>query len=746
MAHRPEAARVTRPPARRREAALAARLGLIIFSSMVLGSFRPATASAREDGGIVSSETGLDYRMPVITVRGERLTIDEVITRAARVEEEARRCDRPRRFTSHIRLVAVYGNADDPGCKREIYEEVSRVEEGPGPETARSFRLWENLETWQGDSLVKARVKETDRRRVGAQIEQFRRIPLALRRGLFHYRIMERRKLPDQSLIHVAYRPREDFAPYPAGEAWIDTRSFVVMRQTGSITRNVPLPFLVRSVDGFSIHRSRYGPVWIEDEMEMRIALRGGLGTPDRVEFTIRLSDVSVDGAAAEPDTPAVARGPDAIPADPESVLAMVSETRERAVIDSIAARDRSAADPFLYRPSRVDFARASSRGDSLLGDPRRQLAIRPYGPRPVVRYDRAQRLTLGAGVRIGRGRGYPTYADLEAAYSNGLRRGLGHAILHVEKETDRGFLYGFRTAAADQAVRFAGEEPFAQIVQAFGWGTDERDAFGRREIVSEVFVGQRSLGRIGPYFRLRRDRAIDAQTLWSVFRGNVRADRPFRPISAGTTRIAGIELRARGRRIAPWMEVRVRAETGDLRRPEGGDGREASRALHGVATAQPILPGGRRLDLRGIGLMSDSDLPLQDRLYLGGEGTLRGYKEGTLAGRKGYHVGGELFLNRDVVGWLPGVPDRGLGLEAFIAGDFGRILEGPSAGALPDPADMRAGTRGSAGFGFAWTIGIPEIPRVLVGIHHGLDRRDRGWSLRITANPIGIDVIEGNR
>jgi len=691
---------------RRREALV---FGLAILLMETIGAIAPAPPPARASVPIPAKE----YRMPVIEVRGELLTIDEVIARAAQVEQGDRSCEVPRRFTSHVRFVAVFGDTTAPGCKREVLEQVSRVEEGPGPAAARSICIWENSEVWRGDSLAESKLKEIDRRRFGRQIEQIRQISFTLERGLYHYAIIDRRKLPDQTLIHVSYLPRQDFAPRPEGEAWLDTRHFVVLRQTGRWTRNVPLPFLIRAIDGFSVRRSRYGPIWLEDEMWMRISFRHGLGGPDRIEFSISLSDVTVGS------------GPQVAPVDSSGDLIA------RGIVDSLSRADRSAADPFLWRPSRIEIARAVTRGDSLLGAPRGEPPVRAYGWTPLLRYDRAQRVLIGAGVRLGRGREYRSALALEGGYASGLRHRAGRAELAVEIGSAPGLRAGAEIRAADEVAHFGADPPFYQLFETAAFGDDPLNWFDRREASAAVWIGRGLIRRIGPYGRMTRDRPLRPQSLWSVFRGQVESEAPFRQIDPGETRLLGIEIRMRDERHAPWLELTANAETG---RTEGGAGFVGTHDLRCTFVARPILPGGRRLVLRGEGMAADPRFPRQERLYFGENGTLRGYDEGTLVGRSGYHVGGEFFLNRDIVGWLPWIPDRGFGLEAFLAGDYGRILSDREA--LNGEV---SGARASAGIGLAWTVGIPMIPRFLVGIHRGLRREDHAWIVRL-----GIEAAEG--
>lgn len=167
---------------------------------------------------------------------------------------------------------------------------------------------------------------------------------------------------------------------------------------------------------------------------------------------------------------------------------------------------------------------------------------------------------------------------------------------------------------------------------------------------------------------------------------------------------------------------------------PLGGGVRRDARST-GRGRRAADLPRGGRLALRGILQLGDADLPRQDHLRLGGCFTLRGYDRGTLTSRSGYHVGGECFLNRDIVGWLPWGPGRGLGFEAFLAWDHGRILGDPHA-----PPGGKSGALASVGIGFAGTVGIYGFPRLLVGLHRGLGKRDGQWRLGVEAEREGLE------
>ena len=288
------------------------------------------------------------------------------------------------------------------------------------------------------------------------------------------------------------------------------------------------------------------------------------------------------------------------------------------------------------------------------------------------------------------------------------------------------------------QVHRFDPIFPVIDFVNAIAFGGDSQDAFFRRSGEGGIWVGLGNAYRLSLSGRIDRDRAMESRTLWSLFGGRSRP-RPFRAIDPGETRMLGCDLRFRGGKTAPWLTVEVRGETGRTASP--GAPFVGTRDMRGTFTARPILPGGRRLAIRGKAMMGDADLPLQDRLYLGGSLTLRGYDRGALTGRNGYHVGGEFFMNRDIVGWLPWIPDRGLGLEAFLAGDHGRILSDRS-----ERAGERTGALTSAGIGFAWPVGMPGISRILVGFHRGLGRGDRVWRIRLDAESSESGEADGRR
>ncbi len=660
-----------------------------------------------------------DYRMPVIEVRGERLTVDEVIARAGAVEEAAARSGVPLRFTCHVRFVAIYGDTLDPRCEREVVDRVSRVEEGPGPGTSRSVQLRERSEKWKGDSLVESRSDEIAKDRFTPQIEAIRRIPLALRRGLYRYAIIERRKLPEGSLIHIAYRPRRAFASLPEGEAWIDTKDYVVLWQTGSQARNVPYPMLLRSIDSFSIRRSRYGPVWIEDAMVMRLTLRRAPGAPRRIQLSIRLRDVAVGGEEVRPD-PGATTGCTTAPAPPS----------EEAWIDSLRADDRARGDPLLWRPIPLDDMRISGLGDSILLSMAGSRRPGPYGWRPVLRYGHAERLFGGCRVSIGRGPDDPTALDLDGGCASALGRMTGRARIEIASGGGGGLNVG-AWASGESGVRlFDPVLPGLDFVDAVAFGVDTHDAFFRRGVEGGIYLRIGRGIRVSCSARADRDRAIPSRPLWSLFGGRARAP-VFRAIDPGETRAAACELRLRGARV-PWLAVSVRAETG--RAAPAGSRRVGMRELVGTVAARPLLPGGRRLVVRGVGMTGAPGVPLQDRLYLGGRTSLRGYDKGALSGANGYHVGGELFLNRDIVGWLPWIPDRGLGLEAFLAGDHGRILSVRSVRSAR--AGEQSGGLTSAGIGFACPLGIPGLSRILIGLHRSLAGRDRELRVRLEAEP----------
>jgi hypothetical protein len=288
-----------------------------------------------------------------------------------------------------------------------------------------------------------------------------------------------------------------------------------------------------------------------------------------------------------------------------------------------------------------------------------------------------------------------------------------------------------------DEVQRFDPLLPVIDLVDAVAFGVDRSDAFLRRHAEGGIRI-TRGWSGVSIGTRIDHDRALRMWGLWSLF-GRRQGGAPFRPIDPGETRMLTLELALRGGRIAPWLALRLAGEMGRTAPPSSSF--VGTRDLRLRLTARPILPGGKRLVVRCAALAGDEDLPLQDRLCLGGGLTIRGYEKGALTGRNGYHVGGELFLNRDLVGWLPWIPDRGLGLEAFLAGDHGRILDDRRA-----RGGERAGASTSAGVGFAWTVGLPGVQRVLVGLHRGLARRDHEWRLRMSTESVGLEDTNEDR
>lgn len=670
------------------------------------------------------------YRMATVEIEGERLTLAELIERAARQVDEANELDIPHRYTRHIRVVLLGASRDPARRKKTVVESVSRIEVGPG-RSRRDIRIWDQVETFMGDSLVKV---ETDRKAVeayDAQFEGYRNLPFAVRGGLFRYEILERRPLGDRALLRIAYEPTARFSSLPSGEAWLDTRSFVVLRQTGSITQNVPMPMFIDQIEAFRLGRRRYGPLWLEDDFYLKVRLRMAmLGIPEIVEMRIRFHDVEFGELP-----PAVLRLMN---------LRDMSDLEVQAVLDSLQTEEDARVAADVLRPPAEDLSIASAAGDSLLGTWTGPPAIRYLGIRPVARYNRVERVAAGAGIAFSGGAPDPGVA-VEGGYSAGRDRGFGRAGFALSRRIGGAGrsdgrrpgpsrIFGIKAEAHDHAATFgAGRLPAQGLLTVLD-GHDPSDYYGSREVAATLFLGtrtdraRRAEGlfhggfRVGPTLgtslfltaRGAEHDLLQPRSLWTVANGQVSGDSMLQA-DPGRIRAAGAGISWEYRRL--FTRIRSQLYTETAGHGLGGDMKYTLN--RGEASVRALLPGGRRLVLRGLFQGSSPGLPGQEHMLLGGVTTLRAYPARTIAGRGGAHLGTELHLNRDIVGWLPWIPDRGLGLEAHISGDVGFVRGGDEV-------------RACLGVGCSRVLGLPGLHRIGIGAHFAVGRGDGEWAIRL--------------
>ncbi len=697
------------------------------------------------------------YRMPTVDVEGDRLTLAELIELAARRVDESSELDIPHRYTRHVRVVMMGASGEPQRRKKTVVESVSRIETGPG-RSRRDIRIWDRVETFRGDSLVKV---ETDRKAAeayDAQFEGYRNLPFAVRGGLFEYEILDRRPIGDRALLRIAYKPAVRFSSLPSGEAWLDTRDFVVLRQTGSITNNVPMPMFIHQIEAFRLGRTRYGPLWLEDDFYLKVRLRmTALGLPETVEMRIRFHDVEF------PDLPA--------PVLRLMNLRNMGDQEVQAVLDSLQSAEDARIASEMLQPAAEDLSLASAAGDSLLGAWSGPPAIRYLGVRPVAHYNRVDRLAAGAGVAFSGGSINPSLA-IEGGYSFGRERGFGQAGVSLARRTGGSagsggrrsapaLISGVKAEVRDQSDTFGAGRLPAQGLLTVVDGLDPSDYYGAREATVTLFAGRppdpsrRAEGvfqrgfRVGPMLgssifltaRGAEYSLLPPRSIWTVAHGQVPGD-PILQADPGPLRAAGAGITWEYRRLFNRIQSRLYTETAG--HGLGGDFEYS--VSRGDAAVRLLLPGGRRLAVRGQFQGSSAGLPRQENLFLGGITTLRAYSAGTIEGRSGAHLGAELHLNRDIVGWLPGVPARGLGLEAHISGDIGYIRRAwrdhtdADGSADGSPGNAAAfihrddEVRACLGVGCSRILGLPGLTRVGIGAHFAVGRGDREWAVRLYA------------
>lgn len=293
----------------------------------------------------------------------------------------------------------------------------------------------------------------------------------------------------------------------------------------------------------------------------------------------------------------------------------------------------------------------------------RRGLAL--HGPHTSGHYNRVDGLNLGATLelRLADLRRYEhTHLSFAGSYGTGART--WRAALGAARPLFRGRLFlGYEwhdLSDRDDAYRLVG------LDEAGGTSVLERslsDFYRRRGHEAYAFLRLSERAQVGLAYRADRYESLELTTDGHPFGGGT--PRPNPAVDAGDQRGLLLSVRwaqnvalfasADGERRSflqrsLWgstseapsgLRLEATLERASLERAERGD--QDFTRLSASLRGRHALPGGLRLDTRVLFGWGSERLPLQRRLVLGGEGSLRGYPLASFTGERLLVATGEL-------------------------------------------------------------------------------------------------------
>ena len=206
--------------------------------------------------------------LPEYVVRARRVTLDEILRRV--VEGEARRDSlmRDQAFTRVLRVVYRFDADDSTKPAKRKFEEARRVFK-KRPDRFREVLLRRQVEGKDDNDI-----QIGSNRGMGEQIASFAFEPRA--RSQFRFTIRERHWIGGHVVYVVAFEPRSQLDPLPAGQVWIDTNEDVIAREEFWYRDRSPAPLFVERIDRCVVERTRVdGKWWVISRLFGRVRLAG---------------------------------------------------------------------------------------------------------------------------------------------------------------------------------------------------------------------------------------------------------------------------------------------------------------------------------------------------------------------------------------------------------------------------------------------------------------------------------------
>lgn len=277
-----------------------AHAGAILLATALLGAM-PGTARAAEDerililrpgqGRIVPGDsTGGPLRLETgIEVRGDSISIRDVLARAREAELRKFEGLSTLAYTQRVRIVMTFGGKKP---RTQVHDRVERVYFRAPDRWVRAAVL---DSTWEVGADGTARAIEEDEGKVRVSVgrEDLTRVPYYLER-LERFRFGENPpfSITDSTIVYeISFTAASDFDEMPGGRIWLLTPGYRIVREEFELSR-LPFPWVLKSVDLLTREWAAVGDWWLEKRIAGRARMGlNFLGLPEEAEFVVSFDD-----------------------------------------------------------------------------------------------------------------------------------------------------------------------------------------------------------------------------------------------------------------------------------------------------------------------------------------------------------------------------------------------------------------------------------------------------------------------
>lgn len=113
----------------------------------------------------------------------------------------------------------------------------------------------------------------------------------------FEFTLLQRTIEADHVIFEIAFRPKSDFKPLPAGRIWVDTDAYRIIHEEFSFPQN-PFPLILKDIKGFSRHWEELpGGEWVFTRILAEVELRNVFfgKAPRRIALSLEREDFRFD-------------------------------------------------------------------------------------------------------------------------------------------------------------------------------------------------------------------------------------------------------------------------------------------------------------------------------------------------------------------------------------------------------------------------------------------------------------------
>lgn len=277
-----------------------ARAGAILLAAAVLMA---ATGHARaadderililrpDQGRIVPGDsTGGPLRLETgIEVRGDSISIRDVLARAREAELRKFEGLSTLAYTQRVRIVMTFGGKKP---RTRVHDRVERVYFRAPDRWVRAAVL---DSTWEvgADGTPRSLKEDEDDVSVSVGRDDLTRIPYYLER-LERFRFGENPpfSITDSTIVYeISFSPASDFDEMPGGRIWLLTPGYRIVREEFEMSR-LPFPWVLKSLDLLTREWAPVGDWWLEKRIAGRARMGlNFLGLPEETEFVVSFDD-----------------------------------------------------------------------------------------------------------------------------------------------------------------------------------------------------------------------------------------------------------------------------------------------------------------------------------------------------------------------------------------------------------------------------------------------------------------------